>query len=131
MHGAQRINRPEVQITPVNKGPDDTFQLTDIAFFSGHGSGFDPGITFPFTPLYQEIFFHHAEARDQRAGLTIRAQCHIDAEAVAVCRDLRNSADQPAAKAGEKFVIGNRLLATLRCPCIAVFGVAENQIDVR
>ena len=96
-----------------------------------HGARFDPGITFPFAALYQEIFFDHAKAGDQRAGCAVRTQCHIDAETETVFGHFRNCGNQLFTEAGEVFVIRQTALRTVAGNGIAILGVAKNQIDIR
>jgi hypothetical protein len=87
----------------------------------------DPGVALPLAALGDEVVFQHVEGTDQRAGIAVGPQAHVDAEHLAVLGDVGDGVDQGAAQAGEVFEIGNRSGAI----GVAVLGIDEDQVDVR
>ncbi len=65
---AQGFDSAEVQIAPVNKGPQHGHQLGDGAGLAGHGPRLGHGVALPLPRLGVVIAFHGVEAHGQRTG---------------------------------------------------------------
>jgi hypothetical protein len=61
---------------------------------AGQGACLDPGVALPLAALREEVVFQHVEAADQRAGVTVGAQPHVDAEDLAIPGDIGDGVDQ-------------------------------------
>jgi hypothetical protein len=49
--------------------------------------------------LRDEVVFERTERADQRPGVAVRAQPHVDAEDLAIAGDIAERGDQPLAEA--------------------------------
>jgi hypothetical protein len=92
-----------------------------------HDARLDPGVAFPFAALGDEVVFQRVERADQRPGVAVRAQAHVDAEHLAVGGQVAERLDHALAEAGEEIVVFDRF----RPGGLAFFGIDEDVIDVR
>ena len=92
-----------------------------------HDAGLDPGVALPFAALRDEIVFQRVERADQRPGVAVRPQAHVDAEDLAVGGDVAERLDDALAEAVEEVEILDALLRPRR---IAVLRVDEDVIDI-
>ena len=102
------IDCPEVEVLAVDEGADDFLQRGNpdglLVVASVHDPRLDPGIAFPFTPLRDQVVFQRNERADERPGIAVRAQAHVDAKDLPVAGDFGEGSDQFLAEPGEKFV---------------------------
>ena len=89
---AHRVDGAEIEIFAEYEGPGDFLHGRHprwLQVLAGiHGAALDPGVTLPFTTLGDEIVLQGVERTDQRAGIAIRAQAHVDPENLAVGRQV-------------------------------------------
>jgi hypothetical protein len=130
MHVAHRFDGAEIQIAPVNEGPDDLLQRGDVVRAASDSTCLDPGIAFPFAALDDQVFLDHAEAGRKRSRSAVRPQRHVDTECKAVFGDFRQGADQLLAENGEKFMVGQRSLAGRRSLRFTMLRIDEDQVDI-
>jgi hypothetical protein len=102
----------------------DPFRLQIDAFV--HHPRLDPGVAFPLAALRDEVVFERAERADQRPGVAVRSQAHVDPENLAVFAEIAEGADQALAEAQEEIVVVEPA-TTRRLPFL---GIDENVIDV-
>jgi hypothetical protein len=134
---AHGVDGAEVEVLAKDEGAADGLQFVPARTPAGAGAvagavaserpRLDPGIAFPLAALGVEVVLQHVEGADQRAGIAVGPQPHVDAKHLAVFRDVGDGVDQAAPQAREEFEIGNRPGAV----GIAVLGVGEDQVDVR
>ena len=91
-----------------------------------HGPSLDPRVTLPFAALGDEVIFQGIERADQRAGVAIRPQAHVNAEDLAVGGDLAERGNHALAEAGEEIIV----VDTLWPRSVALLGIDKNVIDV-
>ena len=108
----------------------DFLQRPDIIRIAGYRTCLDPGVSFPFSSLNDQILLDHIGAGYKRAGLSVGSQGHIDAESEAVFGNFRESLDEPFAQPGKKFLIGKRTLSRFSRFCFPVFGINEDEVDI-
>jgi hypothetical protein len=101
------------------------FRLQIDAFV--HHPGLYPGVTFPLAALRDEIVFQRAERADQRSGVAVRSQTHVDPENLTVFADIPQGADQALAEAQEEIVV---VEPTTTAASLPLLGIDENVIDV-
>ena len=139
---AHGVDRAEVEVLAINERADDFTQRLDPMILPVlariHASRLDPGITLPFAALRDQIVFQRDERTDQRSGITVRAQAHVDAENPAVAGDVVERSDQAFAETDEKII--NLDPAAARPPGLAiavrragrftVLGIDEDVVNV-
>ncbi|MNN02291.1 hypothetical protein D3C81_1149470 [compost metagenome] len=128
LHGAQRFNGREVQIAPINEGPQHIQQLRPSHLIAGHHPRLDHRVALPITTLILVVLLQGIEAQYQRASRTVRTQTHVHAEHEAVDRDRVQGLDQALPEAGEELLIIQRAFDPFG---LATFGEGEDQVDVR
>nr|VVN20140.1 hypothetical protein PS652_04277 [Pseudomonas fluorescens] len=128
LHGAQRFDRREVQVTPVNEGPQHIQQLRASSLVARHYPRLDHRVAFPVAALILIILLQCIEAEHQGAGRAVRAQAHVDAEHETIDGDRVQGLDQALAQTGEELLVVQRALDPFG---LATFGEGEDQVDVR
>ena len=130
MQVAHGVDGAEIEILAEDEGASDLLHrrhpvgLQVVARV--HGAPLDPGVALPFAALRDEVVFQGVERADQRAGVAVRAQAHVDAEDLAVGGDFAERRNHALAEASEEIIVFDALR-----PCgIAFLGVDENVIDV-
>ena len=91
------------------------------------GAPLDPGVALPFAALGEVVIFQHGKAADQRPGIAIGPQPHVDAEDKTVRGGLVEGADQLLAEQGEVFMVAG----FARPGGFAFLGVGKDQVDIR
>ena len=129
VHVADRVDHAEVEVAPEHERPHDGVQRGDVGRVARDRARLDPGITFPFAALYDQVVLDHVQARHERARFAVWPQGHVDAEREPVFRHLGQRGDQLAAQAHEEFVVRQRFLAGAGAG-VAVFRVDEDEVDV-
>ena len=127
LHGAQRLDGGEVQVTPVDEGSQHLQQLLAGLLVTTDDPRLDHRVALPVAPLILVVLLKRIEAVDQRPGRAVRTQTHVDAEGEAVDGDGVQCLDQPLAKADEEFLIVQRALGA---DGLAALRIAEDQVDV-
>ncbi len=127
LHGAQRLDGGEVQVTPVDEGSQHLQQLFSGLLVAADDPRLDHGVALPVAPLILVVLLQRIKAVDQRPGRAVRTQTHVDAEGEAVDGDDVQCLDQPLAKADEEFLIVQRALGA---DGLAALRIAEDQVDV-
>jgi len=125
---AHRVDRAEIEILAKDEGLADLLQLVVAA--AGQRPRLDPGVALPFAALRDEIVFQHVEGANQRPGIAIRPQPHVDPKHLAVLGHFGDGADQAAAKTGKKLEVGNGTRVCVDGVRIAILGKNKNQVDV-
>ena len=124
---------PKSRYLRKTNGRGDALQRPDPVLGAGpshsgrvHDARLDPGVALPFAALGHEVVLERVERADQRPGVAVRAQPHVDAEDLAVGGDFAERGDQALAEAGEEVVV----LDPLRPGGVAILGVDEDVVDV-
>ena len=131
---AHGVNCAEIEIFAENEGAGNppqrghpVAQRSAVGIRAGvHDPRFDPGVAFPLAALGDEIVFQRVERADQRAGIAIRAQPHIDPENLAIGGQVAERTDHPLAESGKEIVVFDTFLAV----GVAFFRVHKNVINV-
>ena len=131
---AHGVDCAEIEIFSVDEGSNDLSQHLDpftLAVFTGvHHPRLDPGVALPFTPLRDQIVFQRNERADQRPGIAVRTQAHVNAEHLPVTGDFVERGNQPLAEAGEE-VMHFDTSPAVRCPGRFLYlGINEDQVDI-
>ena len=129
VHGADRVDHAEIEVTAEHEGPHDGVQRRDIFRLAGDGARLDPGIALPLAALDDQVFLHHAQAGRQRARFAVGAQRHVDPEREAILDHLGQGRIQAPPQAHEEFMVRQLALAGSGRG-LAVFRVDEDQVDV-
>ncbi len=128
LHGAQRFDGREIQVTAIHKRSEHLEQFGTRRQIAADHSRLDHRVAFPVPALILVILLQRIEAEHQRPGRTVRPQAHVNAEHKAVNRHRVQRLDQPLAQANEKLLI---VQCTLGADRLATFRVGENKVDVR
>ena len=135
MQVAHGVDGAEIEVLAEDEGPGAALQGVHPAGLclalriraAVHDAGLDPGVALPFAALGDEVVFQRVERADQRPGITVRPQAHVDTEDLAVGGDVAERLDDALAEAVEEVEILDALLRPRR---IAVLRVDENVIDI-
>ena len=127
LHLAQALEHAEIEVASVDERPHRLAVEIRVGLCAGHGTGFDPGIALPITPVLQQIVLEGREAAGERARVPERTQPHVDAEHEPVRCDGRQQTDQRLSEPQEALLVADRG-CVLR---LAVPGEQEHEVDVR
>ncbi len=124
---AQRVNRGEVQVTPVDKRPQHRQQLGAGLLITGHHPRLDHGVALPVAPLTLVVLFQRVKAEHQRTAVTIGAQAHVDTEHKAIDRGRIQRLDQLLPQANEKLLIRQAAATAAGLACL---GIGKDQVNI-
>ena len=131
---AQRIKHAVVQVAPEDEGQHGAAQgLGRAAADAGqrrHHPAFEPGKTFPFTPLGLEIVFQRAQRNRGGARVAVGPQGQVHAKHKAVLGDVANQAEHRPDLARKVLVVGNLATAVFAACGFAVLVVHIDQVNV-
>ena len=133
MQVAHRVDGAEIEVLAEDEGAGDLLHQPDplglqvVALV--HDARLDPGVAFPFAALRDEVVFQRIERADQRPGVAVRPQAHVDAEDLAVGREFAEGIDQALAEAVEEVVVVDRRPATI-AGRLAFLGVDEDVVHI-
>ena len=122
---AHGVEGAVIEILAKHEGTRDLLQLGEA--FAVERPRLDPGVAFPLTPLGDEVVLQRVEGAYQRPGVPVRTQAHVDAEYLAVFGDVGQRPDDALAQPLEELEIADHP----RAAGVAVFGIDEDQVDVR
>ncbi len=83
-----------------------------------HDPRLDPGVALPGPALGDEIVLQGIERADQRSGVAVGAQPHVDAENLPIGSDVAQGLDQFFAQTGEEVEILDAFLPFC-CPSVS------------
>ena len=94
---------------------------------TGDGSAFDPGIALPFTSVKLIILLHIIKTHDQGPIFAVRSQSQVDAENMAIYRNLRQAFYQGSAKTNKEIIIADGILGMI---CLAAFWIGKYEVHI-
>ena len=128
LHGAQRFDGREVQITAIDKRAQHVEQLRASRLVAGHHPRLDHGVALPVPALVLVVLLQRVEAQHQGAGRTVGAQAHVDAEDKTIDGHRVQGLDQFLTQANKELLI---IQGALHAHRFTTFGISEDQVDIR
>ena len=128
LHGAQRFDGREVQITAIDKRAQHVEQLRASHLVAGHHPRLDHGVALPVPTLVLVVLLQRVEAQHQGAGRTVGAQAHVDAEDKTIDGHRVQGLDQFLTQANKELLI---IQGALHAHRFTTFGISEDQVDIR
>ena len=124
---AQRLQGPEVDVTPVHERTQPLQQLRRQHQVAAHRAGPDEGVALPVAAVGLVVLFERIEAQHQRPLSAERTQPHVDTVDEAVRGRLAEHPQELAGELEEEAVVVDASPAPLG---LSVFGEGEDEVDV-
>jgi hypothetical protein len=126
LHRAQAVDRVEVEVAPVDEGPQRFEQPRAGDAVARDRSRLDPRVALPVATLALVVLLHRREAERDAAGAAEGPQAQVDAVAEAVGGDVAEQLREALAEPGEPVLVVERPRAVAR-PGLRE---GEDQVDV-